>query len=177
MEHLEHHVGPWEVDEAGQIVSLGGPDAPVVLGLLYGYDHPDGPLPEITATGNAIAAVPKLLAACKAAMADPCTHGSLSDDSEALLRGAIAEAAGAMSEIEREQLEGFDCHAGFAGMGVTSDNSAQSVTCANCGEASTNPGQFLRDGRWVCTASCRNELCDKQSYDDLLDSGGLVDAP
>ncbi len=51
------------------------------------------------------------------------------------------------------------------------------LTCANCGEESTNPGQFVKDGRWVCTDACRKELCDKQSFDDLADSGGIVDAP
>jgi hypothetical protein len=57
------------------------------------------------------------------------------------------------------------------------DNTAKKLHCANCGELSTNPGQFLRDGRWVCTDACRKELCDKDSYDDLAASGGIVDAP
>ncbi len=57
------------------------------------------------------------------------------------------------------------------------NNTAQKLTCANCGEVSTNPGQFVRDGRWVCTDACRKELADKQSYDDLAESGGIVDAP
>lgn len=51
------------------------------------------------------------------------------------------------------------------------------LTCANCTEVSTNPGQFLRDGRWVCTESCRKELATKQSMDDLAASGGIVGAP
>jgi hypothetical protein len=74
----------------------------------------------------------------------------------------------------REQLEGYDCHADFCAIG---DNTAQAMTCANCGEVSTNPGQFLHDGRWVCTKKCRNEMADTQSYDDLAASGGIVDAP
>lgn len=41
---------------------------------------------------------------------------------------------------------------------MVNDNTAQPLTCDNCGEASTNPGQFMPDGRWVCTASCRDEL-------------------
>ena len=57
------------------------------------------------------------------------------------------------------------------------DNSAEPLTCAQCGEESTNPGQFLKDGRWVCSAVCRKELADAQSYQDLADSGGIVDAP
>lgn len=83
-----------------------------------------------------------------------------------------------MKRAEREQLEGWNVSAGFCGgLGGQSDNVAQPLTCANCTEISTNPGQFLRDGRWVCTAACRNAICDKQSYDDLAASGGLVDAP
>lgn len=35
---------------------------------------------------------------------------------------------------------------------------ATPLICANCGEQSTNPGQFVSDGRWVCTESCRKEL-------------------
>lgn len=54
---------------------------------------------------------------------------------------------------------------------------AQELTCANCGEASTNPGQFVYDGRWVCSAQCKRELCDAQSYEDLAASGGIVNAP
>ena len=54
---------------------------------------------------------------------------------------------------------------------------AQPLRCANCGEVSTNPGQFVKDGRWVCTQACRRELCDWQSYDNLAASGGIVDAP
>ena len=50
-------------------------------------------------------------------------------------------------------------------------------TCANCGGNSANPGQVVQDGRWVCTDACRKELCDRQSYDDLAASGGIVDAP
>jgi hypothetical protein len=57
------------------------------------------------------------------------------------------------------------------------NNTARKLVCANCGEESTNPGQFLGDGRWVCTQKCRKELCDVQSYDDLAASGGIVDAP
>lgn len=51
------------------------------------------------------------------------------------------------------------------------------LTCASCGEVSSNPGQFLPDGRWVCTEDCRKELAASQSYDDLAASGGIVDAP
>lgn len=58
-----------------------------------------------------------------------------------------------------------------------SDNAAKPLTCANCGEVSTNPGQFTPDGLWLCTEACRKELCDKQSYGDLAASGGIVDAP
>lgn len=54
---------------------------------------------------------------------------------------------------------------------------ARILTCANCHEESTNPGQFVGDGRWVCTEACRRELADAQSYDDLAASGGIVDAP
>ena len=54
---------------------------------------------------------------------------------------------------------------------------AQILTCANCNQESTSPGQFLKDGRWVCTDSCRRELADSQSYDDLAASGGIVEAP
>lgn len=53
---------------------------------------------------------------------------------------------------------------------------AQPLTCANCGQQSTTQGQFLGDGRWVCTESCRKELAEKPSYDDLATSGGIVDA-
>lgn len=56
-------------------------------------------------------------------------------------------------------------------------NTAKPLTCANCGEVSTNPGQFTPDGLWLCTEACRKELCEKQSYDDLAASGGIVDAP
>ena len=41
---------------------------------------------------------------------------------------------------------------------MVNDNTAQPLTCDNCGEVSTNPGQFMTDGRWVCTAACRSEL-------------------
>jgi hypothetical protein len=51
------------------------------------------------------------------------------------------------------------------------------LTCANCGEDSTNPGQFTPDGLWICTEVCRRELATKRSYDDLAESGGIVDAP
>jgi hypothetical protein len=54
---------------------------------------------------------------------------------------------------------------------------AEPLTCACCGEVSTNPGQFVKDGRWVCTDSCRKELADAQSYADHAASGGIVDAP
>lgn len=57
------------------------------------------------------------------------------------------------------------------------ETGATELVCANCGEASTNPGQFVRDGRWVCCQQCRRELCESQSYDDLAASGGIVDAP
>ena len=57
------------------------------------------------------------------------------------------------------------------------DNTAKPLTCANCGEVSTNPGQFTPDGQWLCTESCRKELCESQCYDDLRASGGIVDAP
>ncbi len=104
-----------------------------------------------------------------------------------------------MKDARREQLEGFDCHAGFApgsrGRPSVPEEIAQPIRdavakihrqhgltttnlkCADCGEVSSNPGQFLRDGRWVCTERCRRELCDAQSYDDLSASGGIVDAP
>jgi len=53
----------------------------------------------------------------------------------------------------------------------------QPLTCANCEEVSTNPGQFVRGGQWVCCETCRTELLTKGSYDDLAASGGIVDAP
>lgn len=46
---------------------------------------------------------------------------------------------------------------------TTASGTAQPLTCANCGEVSTNPGQFTIDGQWLCTEACRKELCDKQS--------------
>jgi len=94
------------------------------------------------------------------------------------MRMAVAAACAIyqpIKAIEREQLEGFDCSADFCG--GLGDNTAKRLTCANCSEVSTNPGQFIKDGRWVCSESCRKELCDKQSYDDLAASGGIVDAP
>ena len=51
------------------------------------------------------------------------------------------------------------------------------LTCANCNEVSPNPGQFLPDGRWVCTNACLKELALTQSHDDLRASGGIIDAP
>lgn len=57
------------------------------------------------------------------------------------------------------------------------ETGATELVCANCGEPSTNPGQFVRDGRWVCCQQCRRDLCESQSYDDLASSGGIVDAP
>lgn len=56
-------------------------------------------------------------------------------------------------------------------------NEATPLLCAFCGEESTNPGQFIGDGRWVCSNECRKELALQQSYDNLRDSGGIVDAP
>ena len=58
---------------------------------------------------------------------------------------------------------------------------AVSLECVACGEVSTNPGQFIQYGEfrnaWVCSAACRRDLAEKQSYDDLAASGGIVDAP
>jgi hypothetical protein len=51
------------------------------------------------------------------------------------------------------------------------------LTCANCGEESTNPGQFVQGDRWVCCHACRKELIEKDSYRDLAARGGIVDAP
>ena len=42
------------------------------------------------------------------------------------------------------------------------------LECANCGELSTNPGQFAPDGRWVCTSACLTEL-----YVSLDGNGGI----
>lgn len=57
-------------------------------------------------------------------------------------------------------------------------NDENELICANCGESSNNrPGQFLGDTRWVCCQECKSELADKQAYDDLAASGGVVDAP
>lgn len=103
----------------------------------------------------------------------------------------------AMKASQREQLEGYECSAGFCGgmsnrLSIPAEVSApirktiaeimekgttQPLTCACCGEASTNPGQFVRDGRWVCTEDCRRNLINVDSYDDLAASGGIVDAP
>ena len=51
---------------------------------------------------------------------------------------------------------------------MVNDNTAQTLTCANCGEVSTNPGQFTPDGRWVCTAVCRDEL-----FASMAANGGI----
>lgn len=56
-------------------------------------------------------------------------------------------------------------------------NNGTPLTCANCGEVSTNVGQFADGRRWVCTEACRKELASNQSHDDLTASGGIVDAP
>lgn len=70
------------------------------------------------------------------------------------------------------------CNIAFKQAQSDPDNgTAQPLTCASCGEESTNPGQFVKDGRWVCTEHCRKELASIQSYDDLAASGGIVDAP
>jgi len=54
---------------------------------------------------------------------------------------------------------------------------AEAVEAAPKGEESTTPGQFAPDGLWICTEDCRRELAIKRSYDDLAESGGIVDAP
>ena len=54
---------------------------------------------------------------------------------------------------------------------------AQGWRTIECGESSTNPGQFVRDNRWVCSEECRRNLINVDSYDDLRESGGIVDAP
>jgi len=106
-----------------------------------------------------------------------CEHGVKDGDFCEPCREAVRFA-------EREQLEGFDCHAGFAP--GTADRptfpdevakpirdevkrimgqhplATTKLECANCGEVSSNPGQFLPDGRWVCTAACRKELGSNQ---------------
>ncbi len=51
---------------------------------------------------------------------------------------------------------------------MVNDNTAQSLTCDNCGEVSTSPGQFMPDGRWVCMAVCRDEL-----FASLAANGGV----
>ena len=52
------------------------------------------------------------------------------------------------------------------------------LVCDNCDTTSEHhAGQFLSDRRWVCTEVCRKALAEKQSYDDLATSGGIVDAP
>ncbi len=43
------------------------------------------------------------------------------------------------------------------------DNTATPLTCANCGEVSTNPGQFLPCGAWVCTAACKHDFDQSQA--------------
>lgn len=101
--------------------------------------------------------------------ADFC--GGLGDEvSDELRERCNANALRILNEA-RERSKGSDTWV------LLSDNSAQPLTCASCGELSTNPGQFLADGRWVCTESCRKELALSQSYDDLRESGGIVDAP
>jgi hypothetical protein len=71
-----------------------------------------------------------------------------------------------------EQLEGFNCSAGFCG-GLVSE-----VKCANCGRPqNVSAGQFVRDNRWVCSEACRKSLIERDSYDDLAASGGIVEAP
>lgn len=51
------------------------------------------------------------------------------------------------------------------------------VRCAYCKEESKRPGQWLDSDTWVCSRECKHQLIDKQSYDDLIASGGIVDAP
>lgn len=57
------------------------------------------------------------------------------------------------------------------------DPTRKPLSCANCGQQATGPGNFTPDLLWLCSETCRKELCDKQSYDDLAASGGIVDAP
>lgn len=48
------------------------------------------------------------------------------------------------------------------------DNTATVLVCAGCGEESTNPGQFMDDGRWVCSQVCKDEVIV-----DLLMNDGI----
>lgn len=54
----------------------------------------------------------------------------------------------------------------------------EALKCAcNCGETSaSHAGQFA-GGEWYCSKICMNEAAEKQSYDDLIASGGIADAP
>ena len=57
---------------------------------------------------------------------------------------------------------------------------AEPIKCANgCGETSErHGGQFLPNGDWVCSETCKRScLAYEQSMSDLAASGGIVDAP
>ncbi len=51
------------------------------------------------------------------------------------------------------------------------------LRCSCCKQLSTRPGQFLDPDTWVCSIECKKSLMEKQAYDDLAASGGVVDAP
>jgi hypothetical protein len=84
-----------------------------------------------------------------------------------MMRDRIMQAVDALERIQEQLGEVLDLDA------IADPGTAQGLTCANCGEVSTNPGQFEPDGRWVCTQACRNELRSERSYNDLRDSGGI----
>lgn len=92
-----------------------------------------------------------------------------------------------MKNAAREQLEGYNCSAGFCGGLVGRpthpDEVAkpirdeikrimQPVLCERC-DMPLVPGQPCPE----CQPKARREAADKQSYDDLAASGGIVDAP
>lgn len=51
------------------------------------------------------------------------------------------------------------------------------IRCACCKHETTRPGQWLDPDTFVCSQACKSALIDKQSFDDLAASGGIVDAP
>jgi hypothetical protein len=51
------------------------------------------------------------------------------------------------------------------------------IRCAWCKNETDRPGQWLDPDTFACSQECRKALMEKQSYDDLAASGGIVDAP
>lgn len=68
---------------------------------------------------------------------------------EADARAVLDEVRGQLAELSSVQRRG---HSG----------TAIPIVCGNCGEESTNPGQFVADGRWVCCNECRRHLVETQ---------------